>query len=158
MYTLSESCWSCKCVLSRRVWCGLKRDFFVGCAIITDTDLSVYDNLILLRVNMYRSCDRNTLPVHNIVWYVLRIINKIYFVLCECEGFIGMLFLLLFVQVFIVLLSLFLLCYVNFTFSNSVVWRCYLLKELNWHCYQYIWNWRNLPVLHLRGNIIWQVK
>lgn len=159
MYTVSESCWFCKCVWSRRFWCGLKRDFFVECAIITDTDFSVYDNLILLRVNMYRSCDRNTLAVHNIVWYVLHIINKIYFVLCECEVFIGMLFIFLFIQVFIVLLSLFLLCYfVNFTFSNSVVWRCYLLKELNWHCYQYIWNWRNLPVLHLRGNIIWQVK
>lgn len=29
LYALSESCWSCKCVLSRRVWCGLKRDFLL---------------------------------------------------------------------------------------------------------------------------------
>jgi len=45
----------------------IKKRFFVGCAIITDTDFSVYENLIILRVNMYRSCDQNTLPVHDIV-------------------------------------------------------------------------------------------
>ena len=116
-------------MLSRRVWCGLKRYFFVGCAIITDTDFSVYDNLILLTVNMYRSCDQNKLPVHNIVWYVLHIINNIYFVLHECEVFIGMLFLFFFVQVFIVLLSLFMLYYfVNFAFSSSVVWMLFIKR------------------------------
>jgi hypothetical protein len=50
----------------------------------------VYGNIILHRVNMCRSCYKNTLPVCDIVWYVLCIINKIYFVLCECEIFIGM--------------------------------------------------------------------
>jgi hypothetical protein len=66
---------------------------------------------------------------------------------------VQMLFLFLLIEIFIVLLSFFILCYfVNFTFSNSVVWRCCLLKNLSWYCY-HIWNWRNLSVLHLSGNI-----